>query len=63
MPIANDLVTEIASINGNICLSIHQDFEGDSVANAFLKELEKNNIPYEIKKSVLSDVSSFADAV
>ena len=63
VPIANDLVTEIASISGNICLSIHQDFEGDSVANAFLEELKKNNIPYEVKKSALSDVSSFADAV
>ena len=62
VPIANDLVTEIASISGNICLSIHQDFEGDSVANAFLEELKKNNIPYEVKKSALSDVSSFADA-
>ena len=61
VPIANDLLTEIASINGSICLSIHQSFEGDSVVNAFLKELENNNIPYEVKKSAPGDIAFFAD--
>ena len=61
VPNANNLLTEIASVNGNIFLSIHQSFAGDSVVKGFLQQLEENNIPYEVIKTEASDVAYFRD--
>jgi hypothetical protein len=57
VPNANDLLTEIAAINGKIYLSVHQNFSEDVVVKGFLKQLEENAVPYEVKQHVPNDVA------
>ncbi len=57
VPNANNLLTEIAAINGKIFLSVHQSFSEDVIVKAFLNQLEKNGVPYEVKQHVLNDVA------
>ena len=44
VPNANNLLVEIAAVNGSIFLTFHQEFEEDTIVKAFISELEKNNI-------------------
>lgn len=44
VPNANDLLVEIAAVNGSIFLTFHQEFEEDTIVKSFVNELEKNNI-------------------
>ncbi len=44
MPNANDFLIEIAAINGNIYLTVHQGFEEDTLIKAVEEELKANGI-------------------
>ena len=61
VPVANGFLTEIAAVNGNIFLSIQQNFEEDIYYKALLNELTENGIPYQEKKTVINDIAGFAD--
>jgi len=49
VPNANNLLTEIAAINGKVFLSIHRNFKEDDVIKAFLAQLDENGIAYNVK--------------
>lgn len=49
VPDANNLLTEIAAINGKIFLSIHRSFKEDDIIKAFLAQLDENGIAYNVK--------------
>ena len=51
VPNANNLLTEIAAINGKIFLSVHCNFVEDDVIKAFLRQLDDNGIAYSIKST------------
>ena len=55
VPIANDLLIEIAAMSGRIFLSVHQKFKEDIVLREVLKELEENHIPYVLHDPVPRD--------
>ena len=61
VPNANELLTEIAAINGRIFLSVHQNFTEDIVLKSFLLQLEENNVPYTVKRPVKNDVAHFPE--
>ena len=61
VPNANDLLTEIAAINGRIFLSVHQHFSEDVVIKSFLHQLEENSVPYTMKEPVKNDVAFFPE--
>ena len=61
VPNANDLLTEIAAINGRIFLSVHQHFSEDIVIKSFLHQLEENSVPYTMKEPVKNDVAFFLE--
>ena len=61
VPNANDLLTEIAAINGRIFLSVHQHFSEDIVIKSFLRQLEENSVPYTVKGPVKNDVAHFPE--
>ena len=61
VPTANDLLTEIAAINGRIFLSVHQNFTEDIVIKSFLRQLEENNVPYTVNGPVTNDVARFPE--
>ena len=44
VPSANNLLVEIAAVNGGIFLTFHQRFEEDTIVKSFINELKKNNI-------------------
>ena len=49
VPDANNLLTEIAAINGKVFLSIHRNFKEDDIIKAFLSQLDENGIAYSVK--------------
>lgn len=51
VPNANNLLTEIAAINGRIFLSIHRNFIEDDVIKLFLSQLDENGIQYTVKRT------------
>ena len=59
VPGRNGLLTEIAAINGNIFLSITQDYKEDKLYKAFLQELDELGIPYTEKRTMANDVPRF----
>ena len=59
VPVANGFLTEIAAVNGNIFLSIQQNFEEDIYYRALLKELEDNGIPYTERPAIINDIAGF----
>ena len=59
VPGRNGLLTEIAAINGNIFLSITQDYKEDKLYKAFLRELDELGIPYTEKRTMANDVPRF----
>ena len=61
VPNANDLLTEIAAINGRIFLSVHQHFSEDIVIKSFLHQLDENSVPYTMKEPVKNDVAFFLE--
>ena len=61
VPNANDLLTEIAAINGRIFLSVHQNFTEDIVIKSFLHQLDENSVPYTMKEPVKNDVAFFPE--
>ena len=61
VPNANDLLTEIAAINGRIFLSVHQNFKEDIVIKSFLDQLKENNVPFTVKVPVPNDVARFPE--
>ena len=44
VPNANNLLVEVAAVNGSIFLTFHQEFEEDVIVKSFLSELENNHI-------------------
>ncbi|SDB52920.1 hypothetical protein [Butyrivibrio sp. INlla16] len=56
VPNANGLLVEIAAVNGKIFLTMHQNFEEDTVVRAFEKELTENGISFETTE-MLNDVA------
>ena len=50
-----DLMAEMSAAGGNICLSLQQRFMEDQVRELFLKELEENGIPYELRQVISAD--------
>ena len=63
VPAANGFLTEIAAVNGNIFLSIQQNFEEDIYYRALLQQLEDNGIPYTEKATLTNDIAYFAEPV
>ena len=61
VPNANDLLTEIAAINGRIFLSVHQNFTEDIVIKSFVHQLDENSVPYTMKEPVKNDVAFFPE--
>ena len=61
VPNANELLTEIAAINGKIFLSIHQNFSEDTVIKSFLGQLEENNVPYQLNGPFDNDTAHFPE--
>ena len=61
VPNANELLTEIAAINGRIFLSVHQNFKEDVVIKSFLDQLKENNVPFTVKEPVPNDVARFPE--
>ncbi|WP_026512235.1 hypothetical protein [Butyrivibrio sp. LC3010] len=61
VPVANGFLTEIAAVNGNIFLSIHQNFGEDIYYKSLLKELEDNGIPYTERAVIINDIAGFAE--
>ena len=55
VPIANDLLIEIAAMSGRIFLSVHQSFKEDVILREVLKELEENHIPYVLHDPMPKD--------
>lgn len=55
------LLAEIGAAGGNICLTLQQRFQEDSVREAFLKELTKHGIPYELKQVIPVDHALFPE--
>ncbi len=58
VPNANNLLVEIAAVNGRIFLTIHQEFEEDDIINAFIKELDNNEITCTVRE-MTNDVAIF----
>jgi len=63
VPNANELLTEIAAINGKVFLSIHQNFCEDVVVHSFLHQLDENGIPYQAHGPLSSDIAHFPEPV
>ncbi|MBQ3971385.1 MAG: hypothetical protein II687_04170, partial [Selenomonadaceae bacterium] len=63
VPNANELLTEIAAINGKIFLSIHQNFCEDAIVRSFLHQLDENGIPYQANGPLTSDIAHFPEPV
>lgn len=61
IPASNGFVTEVAAVNGNIFLSIQQNFVEDTYYDAVLKELDDNNISYTRVRSIENDVARFPE--
>ena len=59
VPGANCFLTEIAAINGNIFLSVHQNFIEEDVMNKFIELLDRDKIGYEMRDAVPNDIASF----
>ncbi len=59
VPAANELLTEIAAVNGGLFLSVHQSFAGDSYINAFCEQLREHAVPYEIIRRMENDAAHF----
>lgn len=55
VPIANDLLIEIAAMSGNIYLSVHQSFQEDVIVREVLNELEEHHIPYVLHDPIPKD--------
>lgn len=56
VPNANGFLVEIAAVNGKIFLTMHQNFEEDTLVRAFEKELTENGINFETTE-MLNDVA------
>ncbi len=61
VPNANNLLTEIAAVNGNIFLSLHQNFKEETIVKGFLKQLDENGISYTIKPASPNDNAKFPE--
>lgn len=61
VPNANNLLTEIAAINGRVFLSIHRNFKEDEVVKAFLRQLDDNGIRYKVKATASVDNAVFPE--
>jgi hypothetical protein len=61
VPMANGFLIEIAAVNRNIFLSIHQNFEEDIYYKALLNELADNGIPYTERAALINDVAKFEE--
>ena len=59
VPNANDFLIEIAAINGNVYLTVHQGFEEDTLIRAFEEELKANGIACSIRE-MKNDVAHMA---
>ena len=59
VPNANDFLIELAAINGNVYLTVHQGFEEDTLIRAFEEELKANGIPCSIRE-MENDVAHMA---
>lgn len=60
VPNANNLLTEIAAINGNIFLSVHQNFVEDDIIRKFTEILDEQGIVYELREAVESDIAQLS---
>ena len=58
-PGALPFVIEIKSISGNLFLSVLQSFREECYLNAFLRQLERNGIPYTVAKTAVNDIAAF----
>ncbi|WP_026527682.1 hypothetical protein [Butyrivibrio sp. VCD2006] len=61
VPDANGFLIEVAAVNGNIFLSMQQNFVEDTYYKAFLAELEANNIPYTEVATMENDIAYFPE--
>ncbi len=55
------LMAEIGAAGGNICLTLQQRFKEDIIREAFLKELDDNNIAYTIRQRIPADHARFPE--
>ena len=44
------IIAQIAAVNGKIFMSLSQTYEEDFIVEAFLQELEDNDIPYVVRR-------------
>ena len=58
-PNANYLFIEMAAINGNVYLTVHQGFKEDTLIRAFEEELKANGIPCSIRE-MKNDIAHMA---
>ena len=63
VPCPNDLLVEIAAVNGRIFLSLHQTFREDCIVKELLRQLDENAIRYRFAQSGGSDNASFQEPV
>ncbi len=61
VPNANNLLIEIAAINGRIHLSVHQNFIEDCVVRKVLELLDRNNVPYKLSGPDKIDIAHFIE--
>ncbi|MBE5970401.1 MAG: hypothetical protein E7242_09245 [Lachnospiraceae bacterium] len=61
VPGIKPFLLELAAVNGNVYMSLHQNFEEDIYYKAILKQLEQAGIPYQEVQSEESDIAHFMD--
>jgi hypothetical protein len=57
------IIAQIAAVNGKIFMSMSQTHEEDFIVEAFLQELEDNDIPYVVRRMMDNDDAHFPEPV
>ena len=55
VPYPKGIIAQIAAVNGKIFMSLSQTYEEDFIVEAFLQELENNDIPYVVRRMMDND--------
>ena len=57
------LMAEIGAAGGSLFLSIQQRFRENTVREAFLRQLDEHQIPYNLRRQMPSDTAFFPDCI
>lgn len=63
VPYPKGIIAQIAAVNGKIFMSLSQTYEEDFIVQALLQELEDNDIPYVIRRTMDNDDAHFPEPV